>query len=221
MTTIYAAPYRPRLLVSYFYFADEGALDFLDGFDDVDVFADSGAFSAFNTGKPLDVAQYADWLLEHKRRFAVYANLDVKGDLDASLRNQAYLERQGLRPIPVFHAGEPWSVFNDMMKDYGYIALGGVAGALATSEAIFKWLIKCFKLARDNDVVFHGFGMTTWLWLKSLPWYSVDSSSWGAGFRYGNVRMFDPVKAKFIGVRLGNAKQNGASAGLIRACLWL
>lgn len=38
--------------------------------------------------------------------------------------------------------------------------------------------------------------------MKDYPWYSVDGSSWGAGFRYGTVLLFDENLGKFIKINL-------------------
>ncbi len=196
-----------RILVSYWYFKSTNLRKMIAEFEEPpEVFADSGAFSAFNFNETLDVREYGEWLLKHRDLFTVYANLDDKKSIDNSLKNQAYLESLGLSPLPVFHAGEPWSVLEDMLRSYDYVALGGLAGASVTSTALFKWLVECFRRAKEHEVVYHGFGMTTWNWLKWLKWYSVDSSSWGSSFRYGSVVLFNPRTGKFQKMKLGDWK---------------
>jgi hypothetical protein len=56
----------------------------------------------------------------------------------------------------------------------------------------------------EGKTVFHGFGLTNWTILKSLPWYSVDSTSWGKGFRFGRVPVFDYSRGRFVDVQLGH-----------------
>jgi hypothetical protein len=65
--------------------------------------------------------------------------------------------------------------------------------------------------------VFHGFGITTWKALLAFPWYSVDSSSWGQGFRFGHVPLFDSSRGEFIKLRLGDRKDWFKHAGLVRS----
>lgn len=208
-------------LMSYFYFKDNDMEQVLTRIFDthlgVDLFADSGAFSAHSQNQPLSVQQYADWLHKWKHLFTVYANLDVKGDVDAGLKNQAYLEAQGLRPLPVFHGGEPLSVLSDMITDYPYIALGGLAGETRSgSREMWAFVIKCFKMAQGKSV-FHGFGMTNWQLMSALPWYSCDSSSWGQGFRYGAVPLFSPQRGRFLKVQIGSHATAKENARLIRS----
>ena len=58
--------------------------------------------------------------------------------------------------------------------------------------------------------------MTSWSLMKAFPWASVDSSSWGQGFRFGTVAVFDPDLGKFCKVDLRDAKQAYRHEKLIR-----
>lgn len=197
-----------RLLISYFYHAKtdvDELVEKLGGRANVELFADSGAFSAWSQNKPLSVVEYGEWLLKWQGRFRVYANLDVKGNIDAGLKNQAYLESLGLVPLPVFHAGEPYSVLQDMIDRYPYIALGGVAGEVADRPTRVRFYIKAFQMAK-GQAVYHAFGMTDWKLLKLFPWFSADSSSFASGVRYGNVVLFDRRRGKWLKGSLGNFK---------------
>jgi hypothetical protein len=198
-----------RILISYHYFRSTD-LDRLFGEQWGDpkpeVFADSGAFSALTQGADVRVDEYAAWLKRWGHWFTVTANLDVIGDgaaaAEGTARNQAILEDAGLRPLPVFHAGEPWDALDRYLADgYPYIALGGLVGrAVAT---IMPWLVQCFQRAAGR-AVFHGFGLTSWEPLAALPWYSVDSSSWGSSFRYGQLRLFDPRRGRWVVGAIGD-----------------
>jgi hypothetical protein len=64
--------------------------------------------------------------------------------------------------------------------------------------------------------VFHGFGCTTWNIISRVPWYSVDSSSWCASFRFGSVNLFDPRTGKWTGFNLGNLKTCRAAEKIIK-----
>lgn len=181
-----------NILISYWYFRKKNLREELKSLElkDVHLFADSGAFSAYSLGGHVNREQYADWLYENLDLFDTYVNLDVKGDVQAGLDNFAYLESRGLKPLPVYHAGEPWSVLEDFIKDYPYIALGGIAGFRYSTSTCLRWLIKVFRAGQGKST-FHGFGMTSWKLVLSLPWRSVDSSSWASGTRYGNCPVFD------------------------------
>lgn len=197
---------RLRILLSYHYYRDVD-LDalfekyFTEPYPEV--FADSGGFSAMTQGAHIDRDQYAAWLKRWGHRFSTYANLDVIRDPEATARNQAYLEdKHGLRPLPVFHGGTPYQVLDRLIEQYPYIALGGLVGF---SGVYMAHLVKCFRMAKER-AVFHGFGVTSWTALKALPWYSVDSSSWGQGFRFGQVPLFDERRGTWMKLQLGDRK---------------
>lgn len=179
-----------------------------------ELFLDSGAFSAFMQGVTISLSDYAAWIKKYQHLITLYANLDVIKDAESTWRNQQRLEQEyGLSPLPVFHVSEPWDMLERYLATYPYIALG-VAGT--RSHVYMPWLVKCFKMA-EGRAVYHGFGITTWEVLKAFPWYSVDSSSWGQGFRFGNVPVFDERQGKFIKVQLGDYQSCYAYAWLIRS----
>ncbi len=194
---------RLRVLLSYHYYRDVDLFELFGKYFQEpwpDVFLDSGAFSAHTQGATIDIGAYAEWVQHHERLATVYANLDVIGDATGTARNQRELERRGLRPLPVFHTGEPWSVLTDTAEEYPYIALGGMVGQ--KNKALLRaWIAKCFATVGER-AVFHGFGVTAWGIMRDFRWYSVDSSSWGAGFRFGTVSLFDEGKGKFVKIDL-------------------
>jgi len=185
---------RPyNFLFSFYHFINEDIAElqqtyFPEGFR---LFADSGAFSAWTLGLEIDIDAYIAWLHKWNRFFDCYANLDVRGDLKGTKENQRILEEAGLEPLPVYHAGEPFAYFEELIEKYDYIALGGVAGKHLRGTSLMRWLIRCFRAVEGKPVALHGFGMTAWTLLKSFPWYSVDSTSWATGNRYGTVQIFD------------------------------
>lgn len=211
-----------KFLISYHYFRTyelDEALPrwFPDGVPEI--FADSGAYSAMTQGAPIDRAKYGAWLQRYKHHFSVYANLDVIGDgayaASATAGNQRFLEELGLAPLPVFHAGEPWSALEALLDGgAGYIGLGGLVGRQA--KAIMPWLVKCFKLAGDR-AVFHGFGLTLWECIAAFPFYSVDSTSWGSSYRYGRLKLFDPRLGRFVEAQMNREAYGEGAAQLIRS----
>lgn len=213
---------RLRILLSYHYYRNTD----LDGlfatyFSEPypDVFADSGGFSAMTQGVDIDLDDYAGWLQRWGHLFNTYANLDVIGDAEATLLNQQRLEDKGLSPLPVFHTGEDWQYLERYIEQYPYVALGGMVPYMRFPNKIMPWIIRAFRLAREGDnvrTVFHGFGATAWKVIRDLPWYSVDSSSWGTGFRYGRVPLFEAARGRFVNLSLGDHRSCYQYAPLIR-----
>lgn len=203
-----------RVLVS-FHFHSRSDLDDLvqraPG-GELDLFGDSGAFSAWSTGADISVDDYAAWLHKWKHLLSAYVTLDAIGDNATTHANQQALESMGLEPVPVFHGNEPWPALEEYCERYPYVALGGMVGA----NKAYAWIVKCFTIAARYGTVFHGFGQTKRLILRELPWYSVDSSSWGSGHRYGMLTLWDPRSQKLVRAKTGDHADVFRSADLIR-----
>lgn len=180
----------------------------------VALFGDSGAFSAASQGANVSIDDYARWLDMWRDVLTVYSNLDVIGDEAATMQNQRQLEQRGHRPLPVFHVGSSWTNLESLCEEYPYIALGGMVPHRASN--LGPWLVRCFRIASKYDAKFHGFGQTRHEYLRNFPWYSIDSSSWGAGFRYGNVDLWDSKRRKFVIVRCRDHESVYQNAELIR-----
>ena len=199
-----------RILMSYHYIqhinlADILAEHFAKPYPEV--FLDSGAFSAFSQGTDIDIKSYCAYIHQFKHLLSVYANLDVIGNAQGTYNNQQIMEREGLQPLPVFHVGEDWRYLDEYANSYSYIALGGMVPYLKDHKYnLMPWLVKCFRIAKDRSV-YHGFGCTSWKLVSSLPWHSVDSSTWSRGIRYGEISIFDRNKGKFIRMFLGKKGQ--------------
>jgi len=158
--------------------------------DEVDVFADSGAYTAFTQGLKINVEDYAAWLHKWRHRFTVYANLDVIGSAKGTWENQQALESMGLKPLPIYHGGDEKDYFFKYLDNYAYMALGGVAHLPPQSKGQYRFLAWCFHEGKGK-AAFHGFGRTHWEMIITFPFYSVDSTSWIEPWTYGRVKLFD------------------------------
>ena len=161
----------------------------------VDLFIDSGAFSAYTQGVNIDIQDYIAFIKKYKKYITVYANLDVIGDPVGTLKNQKIMEKAGLKPLPCFHYGEPIKFLLKYMETHDYIAFGGMV-PISTKE-LAKWLDDLFaNYICDSSgmpkVKVHGFGLTSLKLMLRYPWYSVDSTSWVVTGRLGNVYVPKP-----------------------------
>lgn len=204
-----------HLLVSYYYYRRSNLDELVASIPgDVKVFADSGAFSANSQNTPISVQDYAEWLHRWKHLLHCYVNLDVIRDWETSASNLRWLERDGLNPMPVFHGGSPFKELDRLIDNYSYIALGGLVAR--DKNMILAWAARQFERAASRGTYFHGFGQTKGFLTEKLPWYSVDSSSWGGGHRFGTLPLFDLKRKKFVRIELGNHRLAYANAALIR-----
>jgi hypothetical protein len=208
------------MLLSYHYFRDIDLEKLLrENFTEPypELFADSGAFSAMTQGAVITVDEYAEWLKRWSHLFSTYANLDVIRNPEVTWANQQRLEDQGFAPLPVFHVATPWEWLEHYLERYQYIALG-VAGS--RSSKYMGWVVRCFQMARQEGAppraVYHGFGITAWTPLRNFPWYSADSSSWMAGFRYGSMKVFNSMAGEWVSMHASDRKAWKKHAGLVR-----
>lgn len=161
----------------------------------VNLFLDSGAFSAWSKGVKIDIDEYIAFIKKHKKYLEAYAVLDEIGDPVKTLENQKYMESKGLSPLPCFHYGEDIKYLKEYVENYDYIALGGMV-PISTTQLI-QWLDMLFTEYLCNAkgmprLKVHGFGLTSIPLLIRYPWYSVDSTSWVLTGRFGAV--FVPKK---------------------------
>lgn len=160
----------------------------------VTLFLDSGAFSSWSKGSEIDIDEYIEFVKEHQKFLEVYANLDVIGDAESTYKNQKYMEKKGLNPMPVYHTGkeDPKWLERYVKEGYQYIGLGGMAGK-DMSKAVLVVLLDSlwtkYLLHKDGmpKVKVHGFGMTSVDLMFRYPWYSVDSTTWVMASRFGSV----------------------------------
>jgi hypothetical protein len=186
-----------KALYSYYYLnSDNGKKvdSFMDMNEGMKIFLDSGGFSAFTRGVRINIDEYIDFIKKYRDKLEVYAVLDAIGDAKETMKNQEYMERKGVSPLPVFHIGSDYKILKRMVKKYDYIALGGLVRYSSRSKTLKAFLDRCFSIIKLNSKV-HGFGMTGMWVLDRYPFYSVDSTAWLGGsmraeiYTYANGRM--------------------------------
>jgi len=150
---------------------------------------DSGAYSVWRRGANVDLSEYADYCASLEGRLDWYASLDAIGDWRKTLANLSALESRGLRPVPVFHLGEPWGLLDDLVSSYERVALGRGPG-MTFSQMLWR-LDEIFGRYSDSDGAplarFHGFRMTDRRLLARFPFDSVDSTTWMSGLAFGEL----------------------------------
>lgn len=156
----------------------------------VDLFLDSGAFSAWTQNVEINIEDYIQFIKDNEDVISVYANLDVIGDPEGTLRNQRIMEKAGLKPVPVYHYGEDLKYLTLYVNEYEYIAIGGMVGK--PNKALQQWLDPLWATHLTDEkgmplCKVHGFGMTSLRLMLRYPWWSVDSTSWVVTGRLGSI----------------------------------
>jgi len=187
-------PDAPALLVSYVYL--DGFLKHRAKYCFRDWVLDSGAFSAHNSGKVINLQAYIDTakrLIETDGKLVEVFALDVIGDAKASLVNCEEMWRQGVEAIPTFHEGEPQEFLKHIAENYPKIAIGGVAHRRGLGKMKFANQV----FARVWPKKIHGFGFGTDADILALPWHSVDATNWEIGpCAFGQWKKFGKMSVR-------------------------
>lgn len=185
-------------LFSYWYYKSDNSFDKVTkalhkaraNGQPVFVLVDSGAFSADTQGHSITADEYGEWLRDRVVPqwgpwLVGCLNLDVLRDPQGSWDNWQRLRRLGFDTMPVTHLGDPVSVLDRYVADGAdYIALGAMVGKSMTRK--LRWAAHVHKhvLTKHPDVRLHGLGLSAQEMVERLPWWSVDSSSFGSGYRF-------------------------------------
>lgn len=192
-----------RLWSYYWLIKDGGAMK--KGDRKVNLFLDSGAFSALTRGGKVDIDKYIDFIKENRSSIDMYANLDVIDSWEKTWDNQKYMESKGLDPLPTFHVNleenmdkaEEENMYEHLNRyvdaGYAYIGLGGMVKTVVGYTDMSKVSVQRKYVVEKLDSIFanilcnkdgmpkvkvHGFGISSWFLMWRYPWYSVDSTTW-------------------------------------------
>jgi hypothetical protein len=184
---------QKNYLTTFAYFAKAKNIDkrienfFRDYPTTSNMLLDSGAFSVYTGKLNITVQEYAEFLKKHGHRFCDYINLDkLVGNgtspaesLKTTLHNLDFLEKQGLKPVPVYqHMWFEKTVLEEFLDKYDYIFIGGMASDGVDKTMLFNYLDFVFSTNSKYKKKLHGLGQTSSEVLFEYPWYSVDSTSW-------------------------------------------
>jgi len=149
--------------------------------------------------------QYVAFVKKYQKAIDLCASVDVlpfrnpgrpPAGMDShslSYRNLKYLEKAGIKPVPVVHLGADINIWFRRYVEEGYqtIGLGGLVGSLA-KPFCKHWVDRCFDFICKKGkprVRLHGFGVTSHEYLLRYPWWSVDSTTWTKKGAFGQILM--------------------------------
>ena len=103
----------------------------------------------------------------------------------------------GRKSIPVWHKSRGLDYWYSMVEQYDYVAIGGIVTKEIKRQeyAVFN---KLLKIAKEHNTKVHGLGFTNTSVLNKYRFYSVDSTTWLCGNRYGGLYKFTGNKINFI-----------------------
>jgi len=169
--------------------------EFLRDFDFV--FIDSGGYtlnidlekSGGAKGKSLDIEQYyneyLDFAFKMRESVQAFAELDFTSEDFGKAERVKWLNKakdMGIHLIPVLQ-GESNKEIEDLgwFDAYDYIGTG--SGWVRSDLTLHRY----FRFARKKKILLHGFGLSSEKDIVRRPFFTVDSTSWISGGRFGAI----------------------------------
>lgn len=156
---------------------------------------DSGAFTFMNSFKgsvnwDKYVEDYANFINKYDIKYFFELDIDVLVGIKEVERLRNRLERlTNKQCIPVWHKSRGIEEWKRITKEYDYVAIGGIV-IKEIKQADYKYFIPLLEIAKKNNCKVHGLGFTSMKWLKKVKFYSVDSTTWTNGCRFGIIYKF-------------------------------
>lgn len=158
---------------------------------------DSGAFTFMTSMKGQKVnweqyvINYGNFVKQHDIKHFFELDIDPIVGLKEVERLRNLLEKTSQRKcIPVWHKSRGLEYWKQMVKEYNYVAIGGiVTQEIKRSE--YDVFLPLLKIARENNCKVHGLGFTNLKGMEKYKFYSVDSTSWLSGNKFGAVYLFN------------------------------
>jgi len=192
-----------NILLTFYYLKDKNDEKIKEMFDElkkenINIFLDSGAFSFMysSSEKPsfevLEdyVKEYILFLKKYKDYLEIYVELDVDKviGLENTLKLRQNMIDEGLNPVLVHHfetrTDEMWE---EACKNNKIVAMGSIAQG---EQLNIGKIASLLNIANKYKTKVHGFGFTRLDLLNKLKFYSVDSTSWLGGNKFGQTETY-------------------------------
>lgn len=158
---------------------------------------DSGAFSAWNKGRTIDVKEYKKFCLSLPQD-CIFINLDVipkTGSSEADVEkccmegyeNYLYLKEDIKNIMPVYHYKDKLHWLSKYSETSSYI---GISPANDTHENIKQAFLDDVFRYINPAIKTHALGYTPALGMRKYPFYSVDSISYKSADMFGNIIIY-------------------------------
>ena len=170
-----------NVLVAYPYMSNKMIDALVAKKEKICLLLDSGAFTAWKSGKPIHLDDYCRFLDDLPIKPWRYFSLDVIGDSELTMRNYRIMLDRGYNPMPVFTPSQEFEVIDEYYKTTDFIGCGGLTDRYGKKGLIY--LNKVFAQTKGRPI--HLLGYTKPASIKHFKPYSCDSSSWSRSQRYG------------------------------------
>lgn len=197
-----------NFLMSYEYLKGKG-IHQLKKYPDMHLFIDSGAYTYNQDPKYAEytieqwekqIEEYLAWAEKHKNQIFAIADLDIQylvGYEKVVEWRKKYFEpfmlRTGLPVCFIYHE-EGLDVWEYMCKRYPYVGISlNIDREVDETELRNK-----FKIAEKHNALVQGMASTRTGMLTQYPFYTVDSTTWNVGLKYGEISVWTGNKMSRI-----------------------
>ncbi|MBL1228152.1 hypothetical protein IW492_02760 [Enterococcus sp. BWB1-3] len=163
-----------------------------------DFLLDSGAFTLFSSkSKSIDFETYLDsyiaFINKHDIKYFIELDIDSVVGYEKVLDYRERLEKEtGKKCVPVWHKSRGIEAYKEIVSHYDYICIGGL-GNREIKQSEYDKVKNMVKYANQRDTKVHGLAFTRQD-AYQYGFYSVDSSTWTGGERFGKRAIFDGEK---------------------------
>ena len=191
----FIVPFKIPYILESFYYIRDWQIEYMKSKDCKMFMLDSGAFTFMSNSKTVDfedyLYKYINFINKYDIKYFFELDIDSVVGLKEVERYREILEREtGKKSIPVWHKNRGKQYFLDMVKEYDYVAIGGiVSGEIKRSE--YKYLPWFIEQAHKHNCKIHGLGFTNTKLLEKYKFDSVDSTAWLHGSISANIVVFN------------------------------
>ena len=205
LETLYNLGIR-NFLMSYEYLKGKGHQIFSQ-YSDIRLFIDSGAFTYQNdpkyesyTSKQWEeqIKTYLNWARKHKDSIFAIADLDLQylpnvGYETVYEWRKKYFEPFMLEtgiPVCFIYHDDGLDYWEYMCKRYPYVGFSLAVDGDNSSVDIHEM----FRIAEKYNALCQGMASTNTRLLTEYPFYTVDSTTWNVGLKYGEISVWTGTK---------------------------
>lgn len=164
---------------------------------------DSGAFTFMvNQKTEINFDDYVEKYIQFikKNKIDRFLELDIDNVVGYGKVKEyrRYIEKEtGKKCIPVWHKSRGMDDYIETVKNYDYVAIGGIVTKEITKDQ-WRYFPHLLMEAHKNNTKVHGLGFTATQELGKYRFDSVDSTNWLSAARFGTIQIFDKGIMKTI-----------------------
>lgn len=213
---------KPLFVLGSFFYLRKCKKDYLDSYMSFvktqckDFILDSGAFSMLSGSKSKEnflekldtyITDYIEFINKYDIKNFIELDIDKIIGYEKVKQIREKIEREtNKKSIPVFHLTRGIEEYKNLIKNYPYVCIGGIAIKDIKKKDYKKIFPTLLKMAKLQNCKVHGLGFTASN-INEFDFYSVDSSSWKTSIRYALIGIFNNKKKIIVYKKFSETKK--------------